>query len=523
MATSMSAASTTLVRRSATQAARPRAVHRPRSAQLASRVDTLLRCRAAAPASGSEKGETSATTAAAAADRPRVSMVSLGCPKNTVDGEVMLGDLYRQGFTITGETEEADAIVVNTCGFVEDAKNESIEAILAASGMKADGTVKKVIVTGCLAQRYSEQLAEQLPEADLVVGFEQYGGLPSAIRSSLGMEGTVDLEQYAQRSRVQVGSATVPFRPEFDRFRLTPAHTAYLRVAEGCDHACTFCAIPGFRGKFRSKPYEAVLAEAESLVASGVKELNLIAEDTNQYGMDTPGGHRLAELLADLAKLEGLAWIRILYAYPSYFTESLIDEIANNPKVCKYIDMPLQHIDNLVLLGMNRPPRAHTENLLQKLRDRIPGLVLRTTFISGFPGESDEQHAGLVDFVRGFRFERMGAFVYSEEDGTPAAEYPDQVEEDVREARRDELVSVQQDIGIQFARSLVGQEIDVLIDGVTEDGQLYGRTQWDAPDIDPVVFIGEPAEGVAAAQVGEMRRCHVDNTSISDLDAHPVA
>lgn len=435
----------------------------------------------------------------------------------------MLGDLYRQGFSITDDYEESDAVVVNTCGFVEDAKNESIEAILAASGMKEGGKVKKVIVTGCLAQRYSQELADQMPEADLVVGFEQYGGLPSAIRSSLGLDPTVDLDQYAQRSRVQVGSATVPFRAEFDRFRLTPKHTAYLRVAEGCDHACTFCAIPGFRGKFRSKPYDEVVAEAKSLVASGVKELNLIAEDTNQYGMDTKGGHRLAELLAELGELEGLQWIRILYAYPSYFTESLIDEIANNPKVCKYIDIPLQHIDNLVLLSMNRPPRGHTEALLHKLRERIPGLVLRTTFISGFPGESDAAHRTLVDFVRGFRFERMGAFVYSVEDGTPAAEYPEQVDEDMRVARRDELVSVQQDIGINFARSLVGRELDVLIDGVNDEGQLFGRTQWDAPDIDPVVFIGEPAEGVAPAQVGEMRRCFVDNASINDIDAHPVA
>jgi len=436
----------------------------------------------------------------------------------------MLGDLYRQGFDITDEHEEADAIVVNTCAFVEDAKMESIEAIVEAAQLKQTGKAKKIVVTGCLAQRYSEELADQLPEADLVVGFEQYTGLPAAIRSSLGLNAGVDATEYAQRSRVQVGTATVPFRPEFDRFRLTPSHTAYLRVAEGCDHACTFCAIPGFRGRFRSKGYSDILREAQGLVDAGAKELNLIAEDTNQYGMDTREGHRLAELLRDLSAIEGLRWIRILYAYPSYFTESLIDEIATNPKVCKYIDMPLQHINNLVLLSMNRPPREHTENLLHKLRSRIPGLAMRTTFISGFPGETDEQHRDLVDFVRSFRFERMGAFVYSEEDGTPAAELPDQVDPETRTARRDELVSVQQEIGCRFAWSLVGKEVDVLIDGFSEDGQLLGRTQWDAPDIDPVVFVGEPEDpSVPPAKIGEMRRCYVDNVSIADVDAHPIA
>mmetsp|Transcript_3953 Transcript_3953/g.11192 ORF Transcript_3953/g.11192 Transcript_3953/m.11192 type:complete len:528 (-) Transcript_3953:374-1957(-) len=482
-------------------------------------------CRVAAPSgSSAESSIPDELKAALPSSSPKLSMVSLGCPKNTVDGEVMLGDLYRQGFDIIEEHEDADAIIVNTCGFVEDAKTESIEAIIAASGFKQEGKAKKVIVTGCLAQRYSQELAEQLPEADLVVGFEQYGGLPASIRASLGLETDVDASEYAQRSRVQVGSATVPFRAEFDRFRLTPKHTAYLRVAEGCDHACTFCAIPGFRGKFRSKGYNEVLAEAKALVDSGVKELNLIAEDTNQYGMDTKDGHRLAELLRDLRKLEGLRWIRVLYAYPSYFTDSLIDEIATNPKVCKYIDMPLQHINNLVLLSMNRPTREHTEKLLFKLRDRIPGLAMRTTFISGFPGETLGQHTDLVSFVREFSFERMGAFMYSEEDGTPAADFPGQVDEDERARRRDELVSIQQEVSCKFAKSLVGTEIDVLIDGFTEDGQMIGRTQWDAPDIDPVVFIGEPEdESTPRPQVGEMRRCFVDNVSISDIDAHPVA
>lgn len=481
-----------------------------------------VRLAAASPAD-TETASTSATK--------KVSLVSLGCPKNLVDGEVLLGDLARAGFSITAEHEEADAILVNTCAFVEDAKAESLEAIVEAAGLNADGKRRQVVVTGCLAQRYGPTLASDLPEADLVMGFQAYGGLPAALAQRLGMpvsssSSDAGSNEPSSSSRVQVGDATVPFRPEWDRHRLTPRHTAYLRVAEGCNHACTFCAIPGFRGKFRSKAWGAVLEEAERLVASGVVELNLIAEDTNQYGQDRRDGRGLAQLLCELSALPGLRWLRILYAYPSYFDDELVAEIATNPKVCKYIDMPLQHINNLTLLAMNRPPQAHTKALLAKLRDNIPGLALRTTFITGFPGESDEAHRELVDFAREFRFERAGAFAYSEEDGTPAAELPEQVPQRVRQRRRDELVQVQQGISEAFAASLVGQEIDVLVDGENEDGWLFGRTQWDAPDVDPIVFLSEPpasaAAGIAPLQVGQMRRCRVSGTSLFDLEAYPV-
>ncbi|PRW60219.1 hypothetical protein C2E21_1074 [Chlorella sorokiniana] len=281
----------------------------------------------------------------------------------------------------------------------------------------------------------------------------------------------------------------------------------------------------GLSGKFRSKPWQAVLDEAKHLVDSGVVELNLIAEDTNQYGMDRRDGKDLAQLLRELGKLERLRWIRLLYCYPSYFSEALIDEIASNPKVCKYIDIPLQHISNLTLLAMNRPPQAHTLKLLHTLRERIPDLALRTTFISGFPGEAEEQHRELVDFCSSFKFERMGCFQYSAEDGTPAAELPEQLEDEVREARRDELVSLQQRLGEEWAKTRVGQEIDVLVDGHTEDGELYGRSQWDAPDIDPIVFLLQPEEGsgIPPLEIGQMRRCRVLGTSIFDLEATPVA
>jgi ribosomal protein S12 methylthiotransferase len=266
------------------------------------------------------------------------------------------------------------------------------------------------------------------------------------------------------------------------------------------------------------------LEEARHLVAQGALELNLIAEDTNQWGQDRKDGRNLAHLLRALAEIEGLRWIRLLYCYPSYFTDELIDEIASNSKVCKYIDIPLQHISNLTLLAMNRPPQAHTVSLLQKLRDRIPNVALRTTFISGFPGESADNHRELVDFVKSFKFERMGAFTYSEEDGTPAADLPEQLPFEIRQSRRDELISLQQSIGEECAQSLVGKEIDVLIDGHTEDGELYGRTQWDAPDVDNIVFIGSPAADAQGCEavVGEMRRCRVVGTSLFDLEAVPI-
>ncbi|GBF99608.1 hypothetical protein Rsub_12072 [Raphidocelis subcapitata] len=506
---------------------------------------------AAATASSGEQQQ-----AAQQAGAGKVAFVSLGCPKNVVDGEVMLGDLVRHGFSLTDDPEDADAIVLNTCSFVEDAKSESIEAIMEAAGLNEDGRRRRIVVTGCLAQRYGEALANDLPEADLVVGFQNYSQLGNSLRSSMGLEPlALDAAAAASSSgvampaapaiddpaageetgmglvpsapvgaRVQVGSATVPFRPEWDRVRLTPRHTAYLRVAEGCNHACTFCAIPGFRGKFRSKPFAPLLDEARRLVAEGAVELNLIAEDTNQWGQDRRDGRNLAHLLRELSAIEGLRWIRLLYCYPSYFSDELIDEIATNSKVAKYIDMPLQHIDNLVLLAMNRPPRAHTETLLQKLRERIPDLALRTTFISGFPGETAEQHAELVSFVRGFKFERMGAFTFSEEDGTPAAELPEQVAPELRVRRRDELVSLQQRISEGFAQSLVGRTIEVLVDAVDEDGTFIARTQWDAPDVDPLVFLSEAEDAsLPRLEVGQMRRARIDGASIFDLEATVVA
>jgi ribosomal protein S12 methylthiotransferase len=482
------------------------------------------RARRASTKSIAEPDRAAGDASAAAPGRKKVSMVSLGCPKNTVDGEVMLGDLYTNGFEITDDHDEADAIIINSCGFVEDAKNESVEAILEASQLSKDGS-KKIIVTGCLAQRYASDLANELPEADVIVGFENYGNLPKTVGGLLGVEAEPGL-LIPQQARVQVGGASPPFREEVKRLRITPKHYAYLRVAEGCDHKCTFCAIPSFRGRFRSKPWDSIIDEAKALADSGVRELNLIAEDTNQWGIDmrASDGRGLAELLYALAEVEGIEWMRILYAYPSYFSDELVQAIADIPQVCKYIDIPLQHITNLSLLRMNRPPRQHTEDLLYKLRDRIPGLALRTTFISGFPGETEEEHEELMKFCRDFKFERLGAFAYSEEDGTPAMEYPDQVPEEIRALRRDQLVSQQQEISEDFAMSRVGTDVDVLIDNWDEDMQAFiGRTTLEAPDIDPVVFVTEDkTKGLPPIEPGQMRRCSVIGSSLFDLEAQPI-
>jgi len=532
-------------RRKALSSSRRREHHHHRAISNPENYNDVQKKAAAGKATNESKGEKKKKNA-------RVSLVGLGCPKNVVDAEVMLGDMRKNGYDVTENHEDADAIIINSCGFIDDAKSESVEAILEAS--KLSGGKKKIVVTGCLAQRYGEDLQKELPEVDLIVGFENYGMLPSLVEESLrerddesrivspfdpasqkrsgSATGTMSKniitndDLVLPKKKTLVGGNSPPFRSEIDRVRITPKHSAYLRVAEGCDHKCTFCAIPSFRGKFRSKKFEPIVDEAKALGQLGAKELCLIAEDTNQWGMDlrAQDGRGLAELLETLAEVDGIEWIRILYAYPSYFSDELITAIADVPQVCKYIDIPLQHITNLSLLRMNRPPRQHAEDLLYKLRDRIPGLALRTTFISGFPGETEEEHEELMQFCREFKFERLGAFAYSEEDGTPAAEYPDQVPDDLRALRRDQLVAQQQEISESFAQSRIGQTLDVLIDSFDEDMNAWvGRTSLEAPDIDPVVFVSEEEKEerrlVQRIEPGQMRKCKIVGSSLFDLEA----
>mmetsp|Transcript_9848 Transcript_9848/g.16210 ORF Transcript_9848/g.16210 Transcript_9848/m.16210 type:complete len:549 (-) Transcript_9848:382-2028(-) len=464
----------------------------------------------------------------------KVALIALGCPKNTVDAEVMLGDLVSRGFEIVGEAEEADCIIVNTCAFVEDAKAESVEHILEAANLKKNGTVRGIVVTGCLAQRYSSELALELPEVDSVVGFAHYNTLPDTVEMILSRTTEHNNTRKGQAPAtavmpmVSVGEATVPFRAEWDRKRLTPKHYAYLRVAEGCDHACSFCSIPSFRGKFRSKGWDEIMNEARRLVDSGVRELNLIAEDTNQYGMDfgPKDKRRLADLLYALAEIDGLKWIRILYAYPSYFSEELVAAIRDIPSVVKYIDMPLQHISDPVLRAMNRPPYESTYALLERLRREIPDLALRTTFISGFPGETEEDHRRLVDFVRDFKFERGGVFSYSEEEGTSAFLLKDlMIPDEVRFARRDELMSVLQEISFQKARETVGRTLRIMLDEILYDvsgrpRSGIGRTVADAPDIDCGVEVSQLPDD---AREGDVVMAKVSGAIDSDLLAECVS
>lgn len=429
----------------------------------------------------------------------KVALVALGCPKNTVDAEVMLGDLQKKGFEIVRQPRDADVVIVNTCTFVEEAKTESINAVLEAIELKST-TAKGVVVTGCMAQRYASELSGELPEVDAVIGFESYADISKSIERIISQSGFAMPE-------VSVGSTDVPFRPEWERVRITQQHSAFMRVAEGCDHKCTFCAIPTWRGKFRSKSFDAIMNEARMLASCGVTEFNLIAEDTNQWGTDFGGDdpRRLADLLYALdSEIPEIRRISLLYCYPSYFSDELIDAIAKIDKVCKYVDIPLQHISDPVLKKMQRPPMTHTKVLLQKLRDRIPGLVLRTTFITGFPGETEEDHRVLVQYVKEMKFERAGVFAYSEEEGTPAAVMDHQVPEEVKTKRRDELMSLIQDAQEAYSHSLVGNVMEVVIDKAGEGGfGSVGRTRGDAPDIDCLVYFAQtlPAGSYVEARI----------------------
>jgi ribosomal protein S12 methylthiotransferase len=414
---------------------------------------------------------------------PTVSFVSLGCSKNLVDSERMLGLLAQDGYAIVPDAQPSDLVVVNTCGFIDAARQESIGVIEELLERKRRGHVKGVIVAGCLAERQREGLLEQFPEVDHVVG----------------VFGREEIAQVAGRLLGGLNEQREVFRPapiqaqdDRARLRITPRHLAYLKVSEGCDRNCTFCAIPFMRGKHITKPMEMVVAEAEELAGDGVRELVLVAQDMTYYGVDLYGRPRLAELLRELENVEGIDWIRILYCYPQFFTDELYDVLAHAKKIIPYLDMPLQHINDRMLKLMNRRhTRAETEAIIARLRATIPGLALRTTFIVGFPGETDAEFAELVEFVEATRFERMGAFTYSLEPDTPAAKLPGHLPAELIASRRDRLMAVQQPIAFAFNRGLVGQTLDVMIDAPSPQGRHHwiGRTYADSPDVDAVVHV----------------------------------
>jgi ribosomal protein S12 methylthiotransferase len=440
------------------------------------------------------------------ASKGSYSFVSLGCPKNLVDSERMLGLLQLDGYRLVAEPEGADFVVVNTCGFIERARDESYAAIHEMLDLKRRGGIKGVIVSGCLAEREKEALLEQCPEIDHLVGVFGREHVTKVADRLLG--GLVE-----QRTVFQ----PAPSRPlpDTNRLRITPRHFAFLKISEGCDRLCTFCAIPKMRGKHATKPMEEVLAEARELASDGVRELNIVAQDTTYYGMDLYGRPRLAELLTELDQIEGLDWIRVMYLYPMYFTDELIEVLATSSKIVPYLDLPLQHINDTMLRRMQRRvQRAETEALLARLRQAIPELVLRTTFIVGFPGETEEQFEELVEFVGQQQFERLGVFTYSFEADTPSARLPDHLDEDTKDARRERLMAAQQAIAFEFNDRQIGRQLDVLIDRAVpnERNAWIGRSYADAPDVDGVVYVTGKK-----LRPGQMVRCEMVASREYDL------
>ncbi len=450
-----------------------------------------------------------------------VAFVSLGCPKNLVDSERMLGLLAEDGLAITPDAESADAVVINTCGFLDASKEESLGEIRAAVNLKKQGKVKRVIVAGCLVQRHKTKLLAEVPEIDRLVGVFDREHIVEAVRGQvnprqahghyLGKYHDLSRELAAAQGIAPADRETKTRRlPVFEndraRLRLTPRHYAYLRISEGCNQGCTFCTIPSIRGLMRSKPIDQILAEAAELAADGAVELNLIGQDTTSYGTDIGYAEGLAGLIRTLNRkvAKDVAWLRLMYAYPSCFTDEMIDAIAQADRMVKYIDIPLQHINDEVLARMKRRvTREQTETLLRKLRERIPGIAIRTTFIAGSPGETEAQHRELVEFVRDFGFDMMGVFPYSPEPGTPMGRMPDQLPEEVKQARVEELMLTQQEVAFAKARAQVGQTIEVLIDEVPADpsAPVIARTQSQAPEIDSCVFLNPGRTRVYPGQI----------------------
>ncbi len=423
--------------------------------------------------------------------RGTFAFVSLGCPKNLVDSERMLGKLAQDGYALTPDADGADVVVVNTCGFIEPARQESLAVIREMLALKEQGRVGAVVVAGCLAERKKDNLLLEVPGVDRIVGVFAREEIAPVVGQALPtpkrQRGADDTEQ-----RSLFRPAPVRSLDDTARLRITPRHYAYLKISEGCDRLCTFCAIPGMRGKHVTKPIEEVLREAKELVADGVRELILVAQDTTYYGLDLYGRVRLAELLRELDALDGLEWIRLLYAYPMYFNDELIETIGGAKKILPYLDMPLQHINDRVLKRMQRRVnRASTEELVGKLRRGIPGLAMRTTFIVGFPGETDAEFEELLEFVKASHFERVGVFPYSFEPGTPATRLDGHLPEEVKQERRDRLMEAQQEVAFRWSRGQVGRELDVIIDGADPEvpGHVLGRSYADAPDIDGLVRV----------------------------------
>ena len=450
----------------------------------------------------------------------KLGLISLGCPKNLVDSEVMLGIIEKYDIEITNDPEAAEVIIVNTCGFIESAKQESIETILSMAAYKTEGCCRHLIVTGCLAQRYAQDLFRDMPEIDALVGTNVFKDIDRVIDRVMQGERVLHLKNSdllplpgaGQTLKVSSSGSGLPQGKEIQadpRKLTTPPYLAYLKIAEGCDNFCSFCAIPLIRGRYTSKPYEQVMAEAKDLADRGVKELVVIAQDTTRYGQDLYGKLRLAELLRDLNDIPGLKWIRVLYSYPNTFTDELIDAYATLPKVCHYVDLPLQHASDRLLHAMRRRDKLEeTKNLLKKLRKRIPDIVIRTTFIVGFPGETEEDFAILKEFVVEQKFENAGVFRYSLEENTAAAAMPDQITEEVKQDRYDELMAIQAGISEETHRAMEDRELEVVVEGYEEgeENLAVARSYREAPDIDGSIFV----ENAAGLKPGDFIRVRIE-------------
>lgn len=409
----------------------------------------------------------------------KIGMIGLGCPKNQVDAEIMLSALMDDGFEIVSEAEQADIVIVNTCGFIDSAKAEAIDEILGVAELKKEGIIKGIVVTGCLAQRYKDEILKEMPEVDAVIGIGANGDIASVCRRVLGGEKVCDFPS----------KLLLPI--EGDRVLTTPGYYAYLKIAEGCSNCCSYCAIPSIRGKFRSREMENIIDEAKLLAQSGVKELIVVAQDTTKYGIDLYGELRLSALLREICKIDGIEWIRLLYCYPESITDELIETIKTEDKICKYIDIPLQHCEDAILSAMNRKStKQQITALMEKLRREIPDIIIRTTFIVGFPGESDGDFETLCEFVDEMEFDRFGCFSYSPEEGTPAAKMENQIDDEVKTERANIINSQQQQIFARKLDSLIGKELKVIVEGFDEDEMLYfGRSYMDAPEIDTLVIL----------------------------------
>lgn len=413
-----------------------------------------------------------------------VGMISLGCPKNQVDAELMLDKLARAGFAISGDIEGCDAVIVNTCGFIEAAKVEAIENILDMAEYKKSGDIQKLIVTGCLSERYQYDIRKEMPEVDAVVGIGENANIVQIVDEVLGGD---LVEAFADKELLPLTGG---------RILTTPDYWAYLKIGDGCSNNCAFCAIPEIRGKFRSRTIEDIVDEAKTLAAQGVKEVVLISQDTSLYGRDLYKENKLPELLTAISEVEGIEWIRFLYCYPERIGDELLDVMATNPKVCHYLDIPLQHADKSVLRGMHRPGDRETfENLIKKIREKVPDMVIRTTVMTGFPGETDEQFEELAEFVKAMKFDNLGCFAFSPEEGTVAAEREDQIDEEVKVHRQDLIMQLQHDIVLKNNKKFLGKTLKVLVDGYNSyDDSYVGRFYGQVPDIDGTVLFTSPRE-----------------------------